>query len=503
MESKFYPKLTNAESAAVLTSATACDKFFLSTQSLARKLVRLDEDAEEAVIAVKNEATSTTAHSDLAEIVRFSRRECDSAMDYFASVMDLYRPEDGVITRAQAGAANLTDLQTKNLQIYLEADALKVKYKTFLANIVRENRKLQDEFVVYSTKCKNQTDLKMRIETKGISSHEALRPRDKGDLSLSVVELERWVVEATNWSTSSHFEYETLPVQLQYLETIITDQMRNIIQLDGKTFLECIDTVKATHAKMNSKFTRRVNFLETKKTSSTDWLEYSTMLYNNGKLADVNSMTYDEFIVIKLTSEMPLELRQKNFTLEKGVDSMTWPLFIQALTNLVAIEKVTKVRKLAPVGNISVKSGGKKGFPQANSIPELVRKMGCLRCLQGHSVSDCPVPKTVICTHCSKPGHQIAACFSKIRSQLPAGHSALQVAAKVPALPAPTGQEAVTGGGGTSGNSALVSAPPAIAPVPDMGNLRLVDVTSMSDAQRDALVGPVLRPSTPHPNSGK
>ena len=126
-----------------------------------------------------------------------------------------------------------------------------------------------------------------------------------------MVEIGRWVVEATNWATSSHFEYETLPVQLQYLETIITEQIRNIIQLDGKTFLECIDTVKATHAKMNSKFTCRVNFLETKKTSSTDWLEYSTMLYNNGKLADVHLMTYDEFIVIKLTSEMPLELRSK------------------------------------------------------------------------------------------------------------------------------------------------------------------------------------------------
>ena len=191
--------------------------------------------------------TSTTAHSDLAEIVRFSRRECDSAMDYFASVMDLYRPADGVITRAQADANYLSKLQTRNLEIYLEADALKVKFKTFLTSLVRDNRKLQDDFVIYSTKCKNESDLKMRIETKGISSHEALRPRDKGDLSLSVVELERWVVESTNWATSSHFEYETLPVQLQYLETIITDQMRNIISLEGKTFLECIATVKATH----------------------------------------------------------------------------------------------------------------------------------------------------------------------------------------------------------------------------------------------------------------
>ena len=189
---------------------------------------------------------STTAHSDLAEIVKFARRETDSAMDYFASVMEMYRPSDGVMTRAQVDAANLPEIQTKNLNIYLESDALKVKYKTFLANLVRENRKVQDQFVVYSTKCCNKTDLQMCIETKGISSHEALRPRDKADLSLFVVELERWIVEATNWATSSHFEYETLPVQLQYLETVITDPMRNIMQLDGKTFLECIQIVKAT-----------------------------------------------------------------------------------------------------------------------------------------------------------------------------------------------------------------------------------------------------------------
>ena len=84
-------------------------------------------------------------------------------------------------------------------------------------------------------------------------------------------------------------------------------------------------------------------------------------------------MTYDEFIVLKLTSEMPVELRSKIFTLEKGVDEMTWPLFIQALTNLVAVEKGTKVKKLATVGNVTAKSGGKKGFPNASSLPELVR----------------------------------------------------------------------------------------------------------------------------------
>ena len=178
--------------------------------------------------------------------------------------------------------------------------------------------------------------------------------------------------------------------------------------------------MKATHAKMNSKFTQHVNFLETKKNSSTDWLEYSTQLYNNGKLADVHSMTYDEFIILKLTSEMPVELRSKIFTLEKGVDEMTWPLFIQALTNLVAVEKVTKVKKLATVGNVMAKSGGKKGFPNTSSLPELIRKMGCLRCLKGHSVADCPVPKSVVCTHCSKTGTRSQPAFLKsdLSSQL-------------------------------------------------------------------------------------
>ena len=182
---------------------------------------------------------------------------------------------------------------------------------------------------------------------------------------------------------------------------------------------------------------------------------------------------------------------------------MTWPLFIRALTNLVAVEKVTKVKKLATVGNVAAKSGGKKGFPNASSLPELVRKMGCLHCLKGHSVADCPVPKSVVCTHCSKTGHQIAACFSKIRSELQAGHSALQVAAKqVPALLAPSGQEVVAAGW-TGSTSAANPTLPAITTVPDMGNLRLVDVTSMSEEQRNALVGPVVRPWTPHPNSGK
>ena len=223
------------------------------------------------------------------------------------------------------------------------------------------------------------------------------------------------------------------------------------------------------------------------------------MLYNNGRLADVNTMSYDDLVIIKLTSEMPLELRQKIFTLEIGVDQMTWEKFVLALTNIVAIEKVTKVKKLAPIGNVSAKSGGKKKYPDATSLPDLVRKLGCMRCGQAHNISDCTVPKTVICSHCKKPGHQVQACFSKIRSELPPGHSALAVAAKLPALPAP-GQEVGAGGTPALAGPALAGPPPAIPPVPDMGNLRLVDVTGLSDLQRDALVGSnVVRPSTPHP----
>ena len=148
-ESKFFPKLTQAESGGMLTSQSAGDKFVSATQALARKLTRLDDDAAEAANAIKHDVTSITAHSDFAEIVKFARTETDSAMDYFASVMEIYRPSDGVMTRAQTDAANLTELQTKNLKIYLETDALKVKYKTFLANPVKENRKLQISLFVF------------------------------------------------------------------------------------------------------------------------------------------------------------------------------------------------------------------------------------------------------------------------------------------------------------------------------------------------------------------
>ena len=127
---------------------------------------------------------------------------------------------------------------------------------------------------------------------------------------------------------------------------------------------------------------------------------------------------------------MPVELRAKIFTLEKNVDKVTWPLFVQALTNLVTVEKVTKVKKLAPIGNVTTKSGGKKYYPAASSMIELVWKLGCLRCHGRHEVCDCTVPKTVTCSFCSKTGHQRAACLSKIRSELPKGHGDLQVSSQ-------------------------------------------------------------------------
>ena len=213
-ESNFFPKLSQAEQNSVLTSMTASEKFYAATAALGRKLARMDDEASDAMGAVTADVTSTTAHSDLSETVRNARKETDAAMDYFSSVMDMYRPTDGVMTRAQADAAGLTEFVTRNLNLYLKTDALKVKYKTFLNNLVKSNRKVQDAFHVYTTKCRNQTDLQMHIKVKGVTSHEVLRPRDKADLSLSVVELERWIVEAKNWSTSSHFEYKSLPVQL-------------------------------------------------------------------------------------------------------------------------------------------------------------------------------------------------------------------------------------------------------------------------------------------------
>ena len=107
----------------------------------------MDDEAADAINAVKADVTSTTVHSDLSDIVRNARKETYSAMDYFSSVMELYRPTEGVVTRAQADAAGLNDLQIRNLTFFLETDALKVKYKTFLNNLVKTNRKVQDIYI--------------------------------------------------------------------------------------------------------------------------------------------------------------------------------------------------------------------------------------------------------------------------------------------------------------------------------------------------------------------
>ena len=45
--------------------------------------------------------------------------------------MDQYKPPNGVTTRAQAAANELTELQMRNMDVYLEADVLKVKFKSF------------------------------------------------------------------------------------------------------------------------------------------------------------------------------------------------------------------------------------------------------------------------------------------------------------------------------------------------------------------------------------
>ena len=146
-------------------------------------------------------------------------------MDYFSIVMDQYRPQQSVLTRAQAAATGvepLGEIQVRNAEVYMEVDTPKVKYKQFLAKVITENRKYQEIFHLYMSKCRSETDLKLRIEAKGVVSHKALCPKDKADLSLSVTELDRWVTDLTNWSMSSHFSYKTKPVQLQYFVTIVT-----------------------------------------------------------------------------------------------------------------------------------------------------------------------------------------------------------------------------------------------------------------------------------------
>ena len=88
----------------MLTSMSAGDKFTAVTSALTRKLTRLDDEAAEALNAIKNYVISTT--------------------------MELYRPSDGgllllLLMRAQAGDANFTEIQNKDLTVYLESDALR------------------------------------------------------------------------------------------------------------------------------------------------------------------------------------------------------------------------------------------------------------------------------------------------------------------------------------------------------------------------------------------
>ena len=190
-----------------------------------------------------------------------------------------------------------------------------------------------------------------------------------------------------------------------------------------------------------------MQFLESQKTSATDWLEYSHICYNSRRPSDIDKMSFDNFIIIKLVSEMPVDLHSKIFTMERSIDSVTWPIFIQTLTNLVSIEKVTKTKKLSGpllAGAVNVKGGGgKQKFPNSKSIVDVVKQMGCLRCLGQHQIADCTVPKTVVCHFCSKTGHK----------NLPPGHAALQVAAKLPALAAP----AAAGQGAVAGQVAVVA----------------------------------------------
>ena len=50
--------------------------------------------------------------------------------------------------------------------------------------------------------------------------------------------------------------------------------------------------------------------------SSVDWLEHCHLAYSTGKLAGIPVMMYDRFMIIKIMTEMPNDMKVKIVTLE-------------------------------------------------------------------------------------------------------------------------------------------------------------------------------------------
>ena len=80
MESKFPPKLSATEQQDITHSNSARDKFKAANAGLQCKLERMVEDAQDVFEREKASRTSTTAHSDLSDTVKFIKQETDGAM---------------------------------------------------------------------------------------------------------------------------------------------------------------------------------------------------------------------------------------------------------------------------------------------------------------------------------------------------------------------------------------------------------------------------------------
>ena len=210
---------------------------------------------------------------------------------------------DGVMTRSQARHANLTEIQNKN--------TIRPKDRGLLLLLL----------LLMLTKDQTGFANFTEIQDKNLTVH----------------------IE----SSALRCEYNISLAKL-FKETVITEHLKNIMQLDDKISLEPVQIVKAKHSTVISKFTGIVQWIDTKKTFDNDWFGLS-----NGKLAGVHS----------ITSEVPVEFRSKLFVLKKNVDGMTYRLFLQALANLVI-----KFSKLATTGNVTDFSAG-HGAKQAFALP--------------------------------------------------------------------------------------------------------------------------------------
>ena len=191
------------------------------------------------------------------------------------------------------------------------------------------------------------------VMTRSQARHANLtiRPKDRGLLLLLLLLM--LTKDQTGFANFTEIQDKNLAVHIEssalrceykislaklIKETVVTEHLKNIMQLNDKISLEPIQIVKAKHS------TGNVQWIDTKETFDNDWFGLS-----NGKLAGV--------CLCSITSEVPVEFRSKLFVLKKYVDGMTYRLFLQALANLVI-----EFSKLATTGNVTAGHGAKQVF---------------------------------------------------------------------------------------------------------------------------------------------